>query len=51
MHSAENAPRSYKCSRCGTVFTARGEGPYCPICRHRCRPGECAVLEASDEDY
>ncbi|MCR4419252.1 MAG: hypothetical protein QHH27_05865 [Clostridia bacterium] len=51
MHAAENAPRSFKCSRCGTIFTARGAESACPICHHLCRPGECEVLEASDEDY
>ncbi|MBC7335440.1 MAG: hypothetical protein H5U01_04095 [Clostridia bacterium] len=51
MARADNAPRSFKCRQCGTIFTARGETGTCPICGCECRAGECAMLEASDEGY
>jgi rubrerythrin len=48
---ADNAPRSFKCSKCGTIFTARGEVGICPICGYHCQTGNCTGLEASDEGY
>jgi rubrerythrin len=48
---ADNAPRSFKCRQCGTIFTARGETGACPICGFSCKATNCVVLEASDEGY
>ncbi len=51
MH-ADNAPLSYRCSRCGNTFEANADVEnVCPICGFKCSPHKCRQLEASDEGY
>lgn len=52
MAGANNAPQSYRCSRCGNTFAAEpGNKAICPICGFNCSAGRCQMLEASDEGY
>ncbi|WP_338834134.1 hypothetical protein MHLNE_04800 [Moorella humiferrea] len=49
---AENAPLSYRCSRCGNTFKVNpGGANICPICGFNCGPDKCRQVEASDEGY
>ncbi|MBE3572375.1 MAG: hypothetical protein IMW95_05435 [Moorella humiferrea] len=49
---AENAPLSYRCSRCGNTFKVNPDGAnICPICGFNCGPDKCRQVDASDEGY
>lgn len=49
---ADNAPRSYRCNRCGHIFAIKaGSDNTCPVCGFNCDLHFCKILEASDEGY
>ncbi|MDK2823032.1 MAG: hypothetical protein PWQ67_116 [Clostridia bacterium] len=51
MHNHDNVEKSYKCSQCGMMFTDISKDRECPFCHHHCKPGECEVVNTSNEGY
>jgi|GEM_PF-617141 len=52
LAGADNAPLSFRCSRCGNTFSVEPErNAICPVCGFNCNAGGCQMLEASDEGY
>lgn len=47
----ENAKQSFKCSRCGHMFSVQENAGECPICGFHCDSQSCQVVDASDEGY
>ncbi|MFZ5945257.1 MAG: hypothetical protein ACOYVD_14225 [Bacillota bacterium] len=51
MKIPDNAEKGYKCSQCGMMFTDKlGKGE-CPFCHHYCTPGDCQLVDTSNEGY
>lgn len=51
---ADSTERMYKCAHCGHMYSLEDRNPEaarCPKCGNVCRPGECEVVDASNEDY
>lgn len=51
MMFPENAPKQFKCSQCGVMFTFSGDEGNCPACSYHCTLSACQVVDASDEGY
>lgn len=48
----ENAEESFKCSKCGLLFSrGRENSKKCPVCGHLCTLNTCSSLGASNEEY
>ncbi len=49
---ADNAPLSFRCSRCGNTFRVEtGVDIICPVCGFKCAPDKCRQMESSDQGY
>jgi rubrerythrin len=48
----ENSNISYKCSKCGTMFSlTEHKDSDCPVCGFHCDQDKCKIVDVSDEGY
>jgi DNA-directed RNA polymerase subunit RPC12/RpoP len=51
-YEPQNASKSFKCSRCGTMFEINNlNSEKCPVCGNICTKDNCELMEASDEGF